>query len=96
MDSVLDQEGAATLSNIRIQREIKANGGGNIGIAGTMGPHYEAIYDQYMNGEIDEATARKKIGDIFANNERTSGSGGTQTYRQHYETLYDEWARQRR
>ncbi len=47
VNGALAGEGAATMKNIQIQREILANGGPDIGIAGTPANHagYNAAYD---------------------------------------------------
>ncbi len=84
----LADEGAATLSNIRAQREIIANGGADIGIAGNSANHaaYNAAYDAFVAGG-SEVDARDAIGTIFGNGERTSNTN--QTYTDYYGSFYD-------
>jgi hypothetical protein len=84
----LADEGAATLANIRAQREIIANGGADIGIAGNSANHaaYNTAYDAFVAGG-SEATARDAIGTIFGNGERTSNTN--QTYTDYYGSFYD-------
>jgi type VI secretion system secreted protein VgrG len=54
---MLADEGAATLNNIKVQREIKnsdgKNGGEDIGIAGNSAnaPKYEKAYEDYLKTE---------------------------------------------
>lgn len=83
----LGDEGAATLSNIRAQREILAAGGADIGIAGNPANHdrYNAAYDKFLKTGNAEA-ARQEIGTIFARGERTSTTN--QTYEQYYLSWY--------
>jgi hypothetical protein len=87
--STLADEGAATLSNIRAQREIIANGGADIGIAGNSANQkaYNAAYDAYVKSG-DAATARNTIGAIYGAGERTSTTG--QTYNDYYGSWYDK------
>ncbi|WP_310589928.1 PAAR domain-containing protein [Fibrella aestuarina] len=82
----LADEGAATLNNIRIQREIVANGGADIGIAGNPANQqaYNNAYNQYER-DGNEARARDTIGGIFGRGERTS------TTNQPYEDYYGGW-----
>lgn len=86
VDSMLADEGAATLNNIKVQREIKKNGGKDIGIAGTQGKKYDKAYDDYEKDD-DEAKAREKIGKIFGDGEKTSNTN--QTYNDYYGDYYD-------
>lgn len=89
LNSMLDDEGAATLMNIQVQREIKANGGPDIGIAGNTGNHakYNAIYDTYQRTG-DRAKAIRDIGQVFGQGEKTSTTG--QAYEQYYGGWYDQ------
>jgi hypothetical protein len=84
----LADEGAATLANIRVQREIIANGGADIGIAGNSANHagYNAAYDAFVAGG-SEADARDAIGAIFGNGERTSNTN--ESYTDYYGGFYD-------
>lgn len=88
MNGVLGDEGAATMNNIRVQREILSNGGADIGIAGNPANHpaYEAAYNAYQTSG-DAATARQTIGSIFAHGEITSTTG--QSYYDYYGGWYD-------
>lgn len=86
--SNLRDEGAATLANIRAQREIKAGGGADIGIAGNAAnqPAYNKAYDAYVKDQ-DLAKARDAIGTIYGDGEKTSNTN--QTYRTYYGAAYD-------
>ncbi|WP_368743222.1 type VI secretion system Vgr family protein [Enterobacter asburiae] len=87
LNSTLSDEGAATLNNIRVQREIIANKGGDIGIAGNTAnqTQYNSIYDSLERGAIKESEARTQIGRIFGKGEQTSTTG------QYYEDYYGGW-----
>ncbi|MCW0307021.1 type VI secretion system Vgr family protein [Pantoea ananatis] len=87
LNSTLSDEGAATLNNIRVQREIIANQGGDIGIAGNAANQkdYNSIFDSLQKGDITESDARMKIGRIFGKGERTS------TTKEFYEDYYGGW-----
>ncbi|MFV8217137.1 type VI secretion system Vgr family protein [Enterobacter cloacae complex sp.6700776] len=87
LNSALSDEGAATLNNIRVQREIIANKGGDIGIAGNPAnqTQYNRIYDSLERGAIKESEARTQIGRIFGKGEQTSTTG------QYYEDYYGGW-----
>lgn len=87
LNSALSDEGAATLNNIRVQREIIANQGGDIGIAGNSANQkgYNGIYDSLSKGDISESEARMQIGRIFGKGEKTS------TTNQLYEDYYGGW-----
>jgi hypothetical protein len=87
--STLADEGAATLSNIRAQREILRNGGQDIGIAGNPANQkaYNAAYDKYLK-DGDAAAARDTIGSIYGNGEHTSTTG--QSYNDYYGSYYDK------
>jgi uncharacterized Zn-binding protein involved in type VI secretion len=93
IDSNLADEGAATLNNVKVQREIKnsdgKNGGPDIGIAGNSAnaPKYEKAYEDYLK-DGDEAKAGKAMGDVFADGEKTSTTN--QTYREYYGGSYDK------
>jgi type VI secretion system secreted protein VgrG len=86
----LADEGAATMKNIQVQREIKANGGPDIGLAGNSNNHgaYNAAYDQYLK-DGNAGAARDKIGSIFGNGERVSGPTNP-TYNDYYGGWYDQ------
>lgn len=83
LDAYLSDEGAATLKNIEVQREILANGGPDIGIAGSPGNHaeYNRAYDAYRQSG-NASQARSDIGAIFGGGERTSNT--EQTYADYY------------
>ena len=82
-------EGAATMKNIQAQREIMANGGPDIGLAGNPANHaaYNTAYDQYLL-DGNAAAARSAIGGVFATGEKTSNTG--QTYQDYYGGWYDQ------
>ena len=86
LEGTLGDEGQATLSNIRAQREILAAGGPDIGIAGNVANQkaYNAAYDRYVKTG-DAATARHEIGQIYGKGEHTSTTG------QSYEDYYLDW-----
>ena len=90
LNSTLSDEGAATLNNIKVQREIIANQGGDIGIAGNYAnqSQYNKIFDSYQNGSLTESEARSQIGRIFGQGERTSTTG--QLYEDYYGGWYDK------
>jgi type VI secretion system secreted protein VgrG len=89
VDGMLNHEGAATLKNIQVQREIIANGGPNIGLAGKSVNHpaYNAAYDQYLRDGNAEA-ARAAIGSIYGTGETASNTH--LPYQDHYGAFYDE------
>ncbi len=88
VDGKLADEGAATLNNIKVRREILAHGGPDIGIAGNAANHpaYNAAYDQFVK-DGDAAKARHTIGQIYGRGEFTSVNN--QSYRDYYGTWYD-------
>ncbi|TRW16740.1 hypothetical protein [Glacieibacterium frigidum] len=88
--STLADEGAATLSNIRAQREILRNGGEDIGIAGNPANEkaYNAAFDQFRK-DGNAAKARDAIGTIYGNGEFTSTTG--QSYNDYYGSFYDKY-----
>ncbi|CAI0759517.1 type VI secretion system Vgr family protein [Serratia entomophila] len=90
LNSSLSDEGAATLNNIRVQREIIANGGPDIGIAGNPAnqPNYNVIYEALERKEISEVQARESIGRIFGKGEITSNTG--ESYEDYYGGWYDK------
>jgi type VI secretion system secreted protein VgrG len=89
VNGALADEGAATLNNIKVRREILANGGPDIGIAGNPANHaaYNAAYDQALK-DGDLSNARHSIGQIFGKGERTSNTG--QSYADYYGAWYDK------
>jgi type VI secretion system secreted protein VgrG len=89
LNCMLDDEGAAALNNIKVQREIKANGGPDIGLAGNPTNHakYNAAYDQFLL-DGDAAKAHRTMGSIFGNGEITSTTG--QSYNNYYGNWYDQ------
>ena len=89
LNGALDDEGAATLKNIQVQREIIAAGGPDIGIAGNPNNHasYIQAYNQYLKDGNAEVAIRK-IGSQFGNGEFTSTTG--QNYADYYGGWYDK------
>ena len=89
LKGTLGDEGAATLNNIKVQREIIANGGPDIGIAGNSANHpvYNKAYDQFLK-DGNAAAAQQSIGAQFGNGEITSNTG--QTYANYYGGWYDK------
>lgn len=89
VNGALADEGAATLNNIKVQREILANGGPDIGIAGNRANHaaYNKTYDQFLKDGNAQA-ARENIGKQFGQGEITSNTG--QPYADYYGGWYDK------
>ena len=89
VDGALADEGAATMNNMKVQREITANGGPDIGMPGDPANHatYNAAYNQYLK-DGNAAAARSAIGTIFGTGEKTSTTG--QTYSDYYGDWYDK------
>ncbi|CAM3385979.1 hypothetical protein [Burkholderia ubonensis] len=88
VNSTLDDEGAATINNIKARREILANGGQDIGISGNSANHasYNKAYDQFLlDGDAD--AARRAIGEQFGEGELTSNT--RQPYAEYYGNWYD-------
>lgn len=89
LNGALTDEGAATMKNIQVQREILANGGPDIGIAGNAANHasYNQAYDAYLvNGNAD--AARHTIGQQIGRGEITSTNG--QSYADYHGAWYDK------
>ena len=86
VDSFLSDEGAATLKNIEVQREILANGGPDIGIAGDPRNHaiYNRTFDSYLQSG-NAGKARSEIGAVYRNDEHTSNTHQT------YGNYYGDW-----
>jgi type VI secretion system secreted protein VgrG len=84
----LADEGAATLNNVKVQREINSAGGPDIGIAGNPANQkgYNDAFDQ-LQKDGDEAKARDTIGGVFGKGEKTSNTN--QTYEDYYGSYYD-------
>ncbi|MFE3543421.1 WXG100 family type VII secretion target [Nocardia sp. NPDC059177] len=91
VNALLTNEGAATLNNISVQREILANGGSDIGVAGQnpdVAAAWTASYDKYRAaGSSPEAyqTAIYDIGQYYGDNLHPSTAPNL-TYRQYYES----------
>lgn len=94
VDGYLGDEGAATMKNIQVRREILANTGGkvDIGISGDPANHaaYNKAYDQFLK-DGNAAQARQSIGEVFRNRETASVilSGKPVRYGQYYGGIYD-------
>jgi hypothetical protein len=89
-DFIQDQintEGAATICNIAVEREIKQNGGPDIPILGSHAHEYNSAYDTYVaNGDVD--AARNAIGTIYADSEKPSSDPGAANYRASWQNFY--------
>ncbi|WP_369678973.1 hypothetical protein [Burkholderia ubonensis] len=88
VNSTLEDEGAATINNIKVRREVLANGGQDIGIAGNSTNHasYNKAYDQFLlDGDAD--AARRAIGEQIGEGELTSNT--RQPYAEYYGNWYD-------
>ena len=89
VNGALADEGAATLNNIKVQREIQANSGLNIRIAGNSTNHdgYNKAYDQFLKDGNAES-ARQSIGTLFGKGEITSNTN--EPYADYYGNWYDK------
>ncbi len=89
VNGTLADEGAATMNNIKVQREILANGGQDIDIAGNSTNHatYNKAYDQFLKDGNAEA-ARQAIGAQFGKGEITSNTH--QPYAEYYGSAYEK------
>jgi type VI secretion system secreted protein VgrG len=89
----LADEGAATLNNVKVQRELKSGGGADVGIAGNPANHpvYNAAYDQFEK-DGDAVAARDKIGAQFGDGEYSSVkvAGQHVKYNDYYGGWYDQ------
>jgi hypothetical protein len=87
--NLLDNEGIATMNNIEIQRQIMANGGPDIGIAGNDPGTFDfnTVYDQYVQAGSTPAAYQKAvemIGNWYGDNLHPSTRPDL-TYRQYYD-----------
>ncbi|MBR8129809.1 type VI secretion system tip protein VgrG [Burkholderia ambifaria] len=90
VNSELADEGAATLNNIKVQREILSHGGSDISIAGNPdnAPAYNAAYDRFLqNGDV--SAARAAIGHVYGTGEYASVPVNGQYV--NYQTYYGSW-----
>ncbi len=90
VNSELADEGAATLNNIKVQREILARGGPDISIAGNPdnAPAYNAAYNRFLkNGDV--SAARAAIGHVYGTGEYASVPVNGQYV--DYQTYYGSW-----
>lgn len=91
LNATLADEGAATMKNFQVQREVLAATGGktNIGIAGNPANHgaYNAAYDQFLK-DGNAAVARQSIGNVYRTGEIASTANTT--YEQYYGGWYDK------
>jgi len=96
VNGTLADEGMATITNIRVQREIITNGGPDIGVAGPQTQDeydfYNKTYDNLQSGRIDTQTARNAIGETFRH-KKTSTTGKTyqETHGEWYREKYQSW-----
>jgi len=89
LNGVFADEGAGVFNNIKIQREIIANGGPDIKIAGSISniASYNQVYDKFLqDGDLQKAY--KGLGDIVGYKETTSVSN--QLYDKYYGDWYDK------
>ena len=81
------------MNNIKVQREILANAGPNIGIAGNSANHpvYNKAYDQFLK-DGNAASARQTIGNQFCAGEISSVKVGGKNlnYNEYYGSWYDK------
>jgi YD repeat-containing protein len=90
LKSTLSGEGAATISNIRAQREIIKNGGPDIGVAGSNSAAYNAAYDRYLKDK-QYGRATRNIGAVYGSREKTSNT--REPYAKYYGNHYDKYLR---
>ncbi|MEU9807944.1 hypothetical protein, partial [Mycobacterium sp. NPDC050853] len=88
VDTMLRNEGYATINNIMIQRELESTGGRDIGIAGDQDNKFNGIFDKYftsVNWDSSEAwdKAGREIGQYYGDHLRPSVAP-LKTYRQYY------------
>jgi type VI secretion system secreted protein VgrG len=83
IDSMLRGEGDAALANLEARKEILANGGPDIGVAGARSADYEKIYTKYGTTE----KASKAIGKVFGDKEITSTT--KEIYKDYYGKIFD-------
>lgn len=90
VNSELADEGAATMNNIKVQREILAHGGPNISIAGNPdnAPAYNAAYNRFLH-DGDASAARAAIGHVYGTGEYASVPVNGQYV--NYQTYYGSW-----
>ncbi len=92
VQGALADEGAAVLNNIKVQREIIANGGPDIGINGSSPTAYNAIYDRYL-GTGDTAAAQQAIGQVWGSETSSvKRDGQFVNYNDYYGGWYDDQA----
>jgi type VI secretion system secreted protein VgrG len=86
LTDALDDEGAAVMKNIKVQREILDSTKIDIGIAGQPAntPIYENAYNQSLK-DGDYKSAIRKIGEVFRKGEYTS------TTKETYEDMHGKW-----
>lgn len=86
LTDAMDDEGAAVMKNIKVQREILNSSKIDIGIAGQPAntPLYEKAYDQSIK-DGDYKSAIRKIGNVFRKGEYTS------TTKETYEDMHGKW-----
>jgi len=87
VNSMLADEGEATLANCEARSEITSNGGPDIGVAGQHGQQYQDIYAAHPLPS-QRAEARQAIGASFGSGEVTSTTG--QSYSAYYGNAYDQ------
>ncbi|MBU8820755.1 hypothetical protein KL864_33335 [Mycolicibacterium goodii] len=92
VNSMLANEGAATLNNIQARNWILSSGGPDIGIAGNPAnyPSYEVAYTNYIRSDGDYTRAIRDIGKIYAFGEHPSTNPAI-TYYQYYGENYDKY-----
>lgn len=90
VNSELADEGAATMNNIKVQREILTHGGPDIQIAGNPdnAPAYNAAYNQFVHNG-DAGAARAAIGHVYGTGEYASVPVNGQYV--NYQTYYGSW-----
>lgn len=82
-------EGSAQLNSATVRAEVLANGGPDIGIPGTQTEDYQAVYEQYQEGNISRDEAVSQMADLMAN-EVTSGEDG-KPYPEYYGESYEDY-----
>ncbi|MFW3570015.1 type VI secretion system Vgr family protein [Kosakonia cowanii] len=91
VNSMLNDEGYATLNEIEVRREIYHNMGVDIGsVSGSQNEiKYIKIFKDMDSGKITRNAASKAIGEIYRRGEVASSSLTDEVYEEHYGKMYD-------
>lgn len=86
-EKLLD-EGYAQLNIATVRDEINQNGGPDVGISGSQTDDYQAVYEQYKNGDISRDEAVSQMADLMGN-ETTSNTH--EPYRDYYGKPFERY-----